>query len=465
MENMTLEQIAKACGGRFVGEETEKGREAAGVVLDSRLLREGDCFIAVKGERVDGHDFIQTVLEQGACCAICEAVPKGCAGKGNLILVKDSLQALKDLAEYYRSTLKIPVIGITGSVGKTSTKEYIAGVLSRRYRVLKTEGNFNNEIGVPLTLLRIRREHEIAVLEMGINHFGEMRRLSKMVRPDVCVMTNIGLCHLEFLGSRRGILEAKSEIFEYLAQDGTVYLNGDDDMLQTIEAVNGRKPVSFGMGEKNDYYADEIENRGLLGSSIRIHSPSGSFKAQLCLPGEHMIRNALAAAAVGTQYGLTEEEISEGLVAVGPVNGRSNIVQCGSRTVIDDCYNANPVSMRAALELLAVSGGETAAILGDMGELGQEEARYHREIGALAAQKGICLLLCVGTLSRYLYEGACREKERLGQDMEIRYYETRDKLLSELKTADPFSERAVILVKASHSMGFSEIVKELQTLR
>lgn len=459
MENMTLERIAKACGGIYKGKEEDRQREVEGVVLDSRLVEKDYCFIATKGERVDGHSFIADVFEKGAACVICESLPDGI--EGNFIQVADSFQALKEVAEYYRSTLHIPVVGITGSVGKTSTKELIASVLAQKYCVLKTEGNYNNEIGVPLTLLRIRREHEIAVLEMGINHFGEMRRLSKMAKPDTCVITNIGECHLEFLKSRQGILQAKSEIFEYASEESTVYVNGDDDMLRTIERVKHKRPVRFGLGHQNDYYAEVTEDHGLSGCDVMICRDGGRFLAEIPLPGEHMIRNALAATAIGEQYGLTEAEIAAGIAAVTPVGGRSNIVTYGSLTLIDDCYNANPVSMRAALDMLSRVSGKTIAVLGDMGELGENEAQYHREIGAYAVEKEITGLICVGRLARYLYQGACKAKERTMNNTFVLYFETLEALLCKLENENLFSYHITALVKASHSMQFSRIIKML----
>jgi len=461
MENMTLEKIARACGGTYIGKEEEKQRCAAGVVLDSRQVEPGFCFIATKGERVDGHSFIGDVFQKGAACVICESVPENI--EGNYIVVEDSFQALKDVAEYYRSTLSIPVIGITGSVGKTSTKEFIAAVLSRKYKVLKTEGNYNNEVGVPLTILRIRKEHQIAVLEMGINHFGEMRRLSKIVKPDTCVLTNIGECHLEFLKSREGVLRAKSEIFDYMDEYGTAYVNGDDDMLRRIERVKHRRPVTFGMGSRNDYCAEQVRNNGLLGSKIVIRTGKGSFPATIHLPGEHMIRNALAATAVGEQYGLTTEEIREGIASVIPVEGRSNIMTCGNLTLIDDCYNANPVSMRAALDLLGSVGGRTIAILGDMGELGENTETYHKEIGAYAVNKKITWLICVGDLARFMYQGGCKAKAKTLNNTFAQYYGTVDKLLEIIHSFDLMSAKDVtILIKASHSMQFSRIVDALK---
>ena len=214
MKNMTLENIAKACHGTYLGKESERQVEIKGAVTDSRQIEEGYLFIPIKGARVDGHDFIPSVIEKGAAAVLSEVPQKDCPKP--CILVESTQQALKDIAGFYREQLHIPVIGITGSVGKTSTKEMVASVLSERYRVLKTEGNFNNEIGLPLTLLRIRREHEAAVVEMGISDFGEMHRLAKMAKPDICVITNIGICHLENLKTRDGILQAKSEIFDFL---------------------------------------------------------------------------------------------------------------------------------------------------------------------------------------------------------------------------------------------------------
>lgn len=466
MKHLTLEKIAEACSGIYKGKESEKEREVSCVVLDSRKLEAGGCFIAAAGERTDGHRFIPDVLARGAACVVCEQIPDG--AEGNFIVVRDSFQALRDIAEYYRSTLTIPVIGITGSVGKTSTKEFIAAVLSEKYKVLKTEGNYNNEIGVPLTLLQVRQEHEIAVVEMGINHFGEMRNLSKMAKPDACVITNIGECHLEFLGSREGVLRAKTEIFEFLSEDGTVCINGDDDMLRTIELVKHKRPVRYGFLEENDYYADQILEKGLLGSEARLHTPSGSFTVKISLPGSHMILNALAAAALAQQYGLTIEEIQKGIARVRPVGGRSNLIECKNMTLIDDCYNANPVSMKAALDMLSLAEGKQIAILGDMGELGEKQEQYHVEVGAYAVEKGITALICIGRLSKAMYQGACRNKEKRLSNTIVLYYERiedlfSEKLFEEIRTGSGLSKETTVLVKASHSMEFFKIVEWLRT--
>ena len=361
MKNMTLANIAQAVGGTLDAKMLPEAvsaehTQAQSVVLDSRLVEPGGIFIATRGEHVDGHSFIDQVFDAGALGVICEEAPV--QPKGAYILVEDSFLALKDLAEYYRSQLDIKVVGITGSVGKTSTKEFVASVLSQKYRVLKTEGNYNNEVGLPLTVLRIREDCEVAVLEMGISDFGEMHRLSKIAKPDVCLITNIGQCHLENLGTRDGILKAKTEIFDFMQEGGQICLNGDDDKLVTIREVRGSIPVFFGCGSNNAVYADNYENRGLIGSRAQIHMKgiaghdACSFEAEIPLPGEHMLYNALAATAAGMLFGLTAEEIQEGIRTVKAVDGRSHVIRTDRLTLIDDCYNANPVSMKAALDLL-----------------------------------------------------------------------------------------------------------------
>ena len=462
MKNMTLENIAKACAGKLIGiGEEHKGKTATCVVIDSRKVEEGGIFIATKGERVDGHDFISQVAEKGALGVVCEKKPTDC--KIPYILVEDSFVALKQIAEYYRQQLTIPVVGITGSVGKTSTKEMIAGVLSQGFCVLKTEGNFNNEVGLPLTLLRIRDEHEVAVVEMGISDFGEMHRLSKMARPDICVMTNIGQCHLENLGTREGILKAKSEIFDFMNPEGHIFVNGDDDMLVTIKEKGSHAPVHFGMNAANEVFASDVMNRGLLGSQALIHIGTEAFPVEIPLPGAHMVYNALAAAAVGKCLGLNKEQIKQGIAKVEAVGGRSHVMALPTYTVIDDCYNANPVSMKAAIDLLTMAIGRKVALLGDMFELGEKECELHKEVGAYAADKGIDVIVCTGTLSKHMYEGACETKSAVltaAQRQEVYYFETRDEMLKELQGI--LKPGDSILVKASHGMHFEEVVAFLE---
>lgn len=455
---MTLKNITKACGGKLFGGREDL--EIAGAVMDSRQIEKDFLFFAIRGERVDGHRFIPQVMEKGAACAVCEELPGAEEvekSAGAYILVEDVKKAMQDIAAFYRSGLDIPVVGITGSVGKTSTKEFIAAVLEQKYKVLKTQGNYNNEIGVPLTLLRIREEHDVAVVEMGINHFGEMHRLSRMAVPDIVVMTNIGDCHLEALGSREGILKAKSEIFDFMKENGTVIINGDDDMLSTIKEAHKNTPVTFGKNKNNKCYATNIRSNGLFGSGAVICLPSGSFQADIPLPGEHMVYNALAAAAVGEALGLSVEEIADGISAVKPTAGRSNLIKCGDKVIIDDCYNANPVSMCAALDLLAQADTRKAAVLGDMFELGENAEKLHGDVGRYAAELATDVILCVGELSVEMAREA--EAANTGKS-EIHYYPAKEDLLRELQ--DIIKPGDTVLVKASHGMGFAEIVEKLK---
>ena len=453
MKNMTLDNIAAACGGIYHGTEAARERVIADITTDSRKAGKDSLFVAIKGERVDAHRFIPSVFEQGALCVISEQELQNPAGA--YIQVKSSLQAVKDIAEFYRKQLDIKVVGITGSVGKTSTKEMIASVLSEKYQVLKTLGNFNNELGLPLTIFRLRDEDEIAVLEMGISHFGEMHRLSKVARPDICVMTNIGQCHLEFLGDRDGVLKAKSEIFDYLAPDGTIILNGDDDKLSTLQVVKGTQPVFFGIDSDRVISATQIRSLGLKGIACRICTGQGAFDVTIPIPGYHMVYNALAGTAVGLALGMTTEEIKRGIEKLESLSGRFHIIETDHYTVVDDCYNANPVSMKASLKVLGDALGRKVAILGDMGELGENEKQLHEEVGVEAGQLGIQLLICVGALSEHMAKAA---KESNPQ-MEVVYKKTLDEAIESL--SQYLKKEDTILVKASHFMHFEKIVEVL----
>lgn len=455
MKNMTLDLIAKACNGAFHGAEDKKNICVSGITIDSRKIEEGFLFVAMRGERVDGHTFVAGAYDKGAAACLVEEEPE--EAKGPYIVVESCPQAIKDIAEYYRSTLDIKVVGITGSVGKTSTKEMIASVLEQKYNVLKTQGNFNNEIGVPLTIFSIKEEHQVAVLEMGISDFGEMHRLSKMVKPDICVMTNIGLCHLENLKSRDGILKAKSEIFDFAKESCTAILNGDDDKLITLKERQSIHPKFYGLDAGNDIYAANVVDKGLEGITCDICTADGSVNVWIPIPGMHMVYNALAGALVGLQLGLSMDEIKSGIEALKPTGGRNNILQAGGKTIIDDCYNANPVSMRSSLDVLAKAKGRKVAILGDMGELGENEKQLHFGVGEYAAQKNIDCLICVGTLCEEMRQGAESVKD---SKIQVIHYENREQLLGNVH--ELVREGDTILVKASHFMQFEKIVEELK---
>lgn len=459
LKNMTLESIAAACDGIYLGSEADKKREIAGAVIDSRLVEKGDLFIPIKGEKVDGHRFIPDVFAKGAIAVLTEQELVQPAG--SYILVGNTQTAMKRIAEYYRKSLDIKVVGITGSVGKTSTKEMIASVLSQKYSVLKTEGNFNNEIGLPLTIFRIREEHQIAVLEMGISEFGEMHRLAQMANPDICVITNIGLCHLENLMTRDGILKAKTESFEHLTENGIAVLNGDDDKLCEKRTVNGKPALFYGLEEeglcgKKQVYATDVEALGLSGTKAVIHIGNSSFPVKIPIAGEHNVYNALAAACVAKQLGLSIEEIKRGIESVQTIGGRSNLIYKNGMTIIDDCYNANPVSMCASIDVLEHARGRSIAVLGDMGELGAEEKQLHYQVGVHFSQSSVQVLFTAGTLSQEISR-AVRDKNT---NQEVYTFETRDQMVSVLKNY--VKKGDTILVKASHFMEFSKVVAALK---
>ena len=349
-------------------------------------------------------------------------------------------------------------MGITGSVGKTSTKEVIASVLSQKYRTLKTQGNFNNELGLPLTVFRLRDEDEMAVLEMGISDFGEMTRLARIARPDTCVITNIGTCHLENLGDRDGVLKAKTEIFKFLRPDGHIVLNGDDDKLSTVKEHEGIAPVFFGMSQGCQVYGDEIVSRGLKGMTCTIHMGEDSFKVDIPMPGRHMVYNALAAAAVGRIYGLTDEQIKAGIESLEPISGRFRMIDTEKFLIVDDCYNANPMSMKASLDVLQDGSGRRVAVLGDMGELGTDEVQLHESVGEHAGKCDIDVLICTGKLCKSMAEKAIQTNP----DLKVIYEPDRESLLEHLEGY--VQQGDTILVKASHFMKFEEVVEKLQKM-
>ena len=456
MKNLTLRNLTEVCGGTYHGPETELDKEVTAITTDSRKIEKNCLFVPIVGERVDAHKFIPDVMKKGALATLSERkLPEA---DYPYIQIASSLQAVKDIAEFYLKQLNIPVVGITGSVGKTSTKEVIASVLKEKYRTLKTQGNFNNELGLPLTVFRLRDEDQIAVLEMGISDFGEMTRLTNIARPDTCVITNIGTCHLENLGDRDGVLKAKTEIFQTLKKDGHIVLNGDDDKLCTVQEYNGIKPVFFGLDKNRDVYADEIVSRGLKGMECRIHLGKESFDVLVPMPGIHMVYNALAAACVGHIYGLTIEEIKAGIESLEAISGRFKMIETDKMLIVDDCYNANPMSMKASLDVLHDGSGRRVAILGDMGELGENEIALHEEVGTHAASCGIDVCVCVGELSAHMAEAA----RNAGSDLKVFYEKDRESLLVHL--AQYVQTGDTVLVKASHFMKFEEVVKALENL-
>lgn len=452
MKNMTLENIARACNGIYVGDENLKTKEITGVEKDSRLIKEGYLYLPFVGNRVDGHDFIPQVFEQGALCTLSEKDLDSDAYP--YIKVESVGVALKDIAEFYRKQLDCKIIGITGSVGKTSTKEIIASVLEEKFNVLKTEGNYNNEIGEPLTILKIRDEHEIAVIEMGISDFEEMHRLSKVSRTDICVITNIGTCHLDNLGDRDGVFRAKTEMFDYAAKDCLVVLNGDDDKLANITQVNGNRPIFYGIETDRDVMALKYESQGILGTNVEIKYYDKIINTLIPIPGFHMIYNAMAAICIGAHFGMSLDEIDRGIRNLKAIGGRNNIFVSNEITVIDDCYNANPMSMKASLNVLVQAKGRKVAILGDMFELGKNTIALHKEVGYAAASNNIDLVIAIGSLAKNIADAA---KEKGCKTI---YFENKEDFENNL--FDYISKGDNILIKASNGMKFKTIVEKLK---
>ena len=457
MKNLTLENITKACKGTYHGDTSKLSQEVAGVVIDSRKVEKDYLFVAIDGENVNAHKFIPDTIEKGAMCVVSHED----LGETDYpyILVESTGQALLDIAKLYRDSFDVKVVGITGSVGKTSTKEMIASVLSQKYNVLKTEGNFNNGIGLPLTIFNLTEEHEVAVLEMGIDHFGEMHELASISQPDICVITNIGLAHMENLGSRDGILKAKTEVFDHLRPNASVILNGDDDKLSTVAEVQGKKPVFFGLSDQLDAYADGIVSQGLRGTDAVLHLPLGEINVHIPVPGNHMVYNALAGACVGMKLGLTLEEIQTGISSLKTIAGRTNLIDTGSLLIIDDCYNANPVSMKSSLDVLSTATGRTVAVMGDMYELGDKENELHYNTGAHAAEIGIDVICCIGELSHHAYEGA----KACAKSSAVLYFKTKQDFLGKIRNV--VKKDDTILVKASHGMEFPEIIDVLRQMK
>jgi len=456
MPGMSLRDIVRVLDADYVGDEAALDSFVSSVTMDSRVVDKNALFFAIRGERVDGHSFIGDVFGKGALAVVCE---RDTGDAGNRIIVRSSVQALQRLAGYYRTCVDAKVVLITGSVGKTSTKEMIASVLAEKYNVLKTAGNYNNEIGLPLTVLKLRPEHEVAVLEAGVDEPGEMDIIAKAAKPDVCVITNIGICHMENLGSRRGIFEEKSKCFDYMRDGGIAVLNGDDDILGGVRDVKGVSPVFFGVDRDGEYtakqvYITDVVSRGFAGSDALLHTGAGNINISVGIPGVHQLTNAAAAAAVGLGLGLSLTEIAEGIAKAKTISGRTNLIHTDKLLIVDDCYNANPSSMKAGLFLLVKAAGRRIAVLGDMGELGPDERALHREVGEYAAECGLDALFLCGELSKEIMEGAKADKNLL-----IRHFPDREALISAL--LEYVQEGDTVLVKASHFMQYSAVVEAL----
>jgi UDP-N-acetylmuramoyl-tripeptide--D-alanyl-D-alanine ligase len=406
---LSLSKIAEfiSAAGEFPREEV-----AQGYSIDSRTIRARDLFFAVKGERLDGHDYVNAALEKGAAAAVVRKDElHRYPDQARLLAVDDTLVALQTLATAVRKVWGKPLVGVTGSAGKTTTKEAIAHVLGARFRVLKSEGNFNNHFGLPLMLLKLEPEHDVAVIEMGMSHAGEIRALAKIAQPEIGVVTNVAPVHLEFFDSLAGIARAKYEMIESLPASGTAVLNADDEYVSQFGRDFKGRVILYGArptaGIPIDVRAENLQTRGAEGSEFDVVTGGGREHARLPLVGEHNILNALAAVSVGLDRGLTLAEAAGALATLLPADKRGQVVQLGNITVVNDCYNSNPKALQAMVDALAaMQAGRRIVVAGEMLELGPAAEEMHRAAGRHIAQKKIDLLLGVRGLAQRMVEGA-----------------------------------------------------------
>ena len=460
MEPMTIREILEAVDGKLLGEFSDLDLTVKHVFTDSRNPDPGALFIPLVGERFDGHAFLNEALEGGAAGCFTQRERESYLPGKFYIKVGSTQKALRDLARHYKQKFRIPFVAVTGSVGKTTTKDMVAAVLGERFKVLKTEGNFNNEVGLPLTLLRLNSNHEICVVEMGMNHFGEIEYLSSIVEPDVAVITNIGDSHIENLGSRENILKAKCEIFSHMdPKKGYVILNGDDPLLEPLRASLPFQSVLVGTAEGLDYRATGVESDGEKSVRCHVRTPRSGFDVEIPALGNHMLYPTLTAAAVAEHFGMTGGEIARGVLRFAPTKMRMNILKRGDGiTILNDAYNANPQSMRAAVEVLSKSGGDyKIAVLGDMFELGPFAPTLHAGVGAYLGKAGINCLVAVGELARHIYDAA---KDAMVP--QVYWCETKEEAKPIL--AELVKPNSTILVKASRGMAFEELVDDLKRI-
>ncbi|HKM39755.1 MAG TPA: UDP-N-acetylmuramoyl-tripeptide--D-alanyl-D-alanine ligase [bacterium] len=456
---LTVAEIARITAGIIIA--GNDNTQVNGISTDSRTLKEEDLFVALPGERTDGHKFVPMVLSQAAAAAlVTRPVDCICPPGKSIILVADTSQALLELGAWYRRQFLVRTVAITGSTGKTTTKDLIAKVLMKRWRTLKSPGNLNTEIGLPLTLFNLGQDHEMAVLELAMRGPGQIRQLAEVARPEVGVITNIGVAHLGVLGTRANIARAKGELLEILPAQGIAVLNGDDLYLRRQSSRCRCSVIYFGLKGDADMRGFDISREGMAGISFTVDGLCGRGRVQLPLIGKFNVSNALAAIAVGHYFGLSLAEMTAALKEVRPPAMRLNIIKRpDGALIIDDAYNANPVSMRGALGAMSdlAQGRRTVAVLGDMLELGALAPAAHKEVGRLVGEQGVDCLIAVGFWASNVVEGAIGagfdvKKTHICPDAEA----AANVALSQVRPRD------VVLVKASRGLQFEHIVAILK---
>lgn len=432
-----------------LGTGCKNDAQVLSICSDTRKITQGSVFVALVGERFDGHDFVGTAFEKGAVAAICS---KQVEAAGEVLIVENTGKALLDIAAYYRSLFSIPFVGITGSVGKTTTKEMVYAVLSEKYNTLKNEGNLNNEIGLPTTVFRLDSDFEAAILEMGMSAFGEISRLSRVAQPNIGIITKIGVSHIEHLGSREGILKAKLEILDGLKPNAPLVVNGDDDLLSTVK-LDDRRVITFGIeNEDCDYRAVDIEQSG-YSTSFNVLFDGGEQRVTVPTVGTHNVYNALSAFAVGIYLGVSPESAALGLSKYVTSGMRQNVRDFGGITLIEDCYNASPDSVKAAVEVLVGTDSATRTfVFGDMLELGEISESAHREVGRLVAEKRIDRFYTYGDMAAISAQSAVAAGAVCAEAFS-------DKQALALKLKSVLSSGDAVLFKASRGMKLEEVIK------
>jgi UDP-N-acetylmuramoyl-tripeptide--D-alanyl-D-alanine ligase len=452
-----LADVVAAIGGRLVG--TGDGVAIHGVSVDSRQVADGSLFVALPGERVDGHAFVVDALRAGAAAALVERSVSG--GAGPEIVVADTLRALGDLAAWWRARHPVRIVGITGSTGKTMAKEIVADVLSGSLRTLRSEGNLNSVIGLPMSLLRLEAVHEAAVLEMGMYTTGEIARLVEIARPEVGVVLAVHATHLERAGSLERIAQAKSELPAGLPRDGLAVLNADDHRVVAMRALTPARTWTFGLGADADVRATDVISHGLAGTELTLVAPWVTRRLRSATPGRHLVPHALAAAALAQRMGVPIDAVAQALEAGSHADHRMSVTEAASgATLIDDTYNASPVSVGAALRFLAetplAAGRRRIAVLGDMLELGPDEERHHRQVGALAAETAD-VVVGVGTRGAWIAEAATA-----AGTARILRADDADEAAAVLERDVAPGPGDVVLVKGSRGIGLDRTVELLR---
>ncbi|MFV0518519.1 MAG: UDP-N-acetylmuramoyl-tripeptide--D-alanyl-D-alanine ligase [Aminipila sp.] len=458
MKKLMIKEICQAVSGRLIS--GEKDVYVDGVSIDSRSVNSNQLFFPLIGEVHDAHKFIPTVIESGCNCFVVSDTSyfqQELENKNlNVIYVEDTTKALQDLARFYLSTFNIKKIGITGSTGKTTTKDMLYYICKERYNTARNVGNLNNHIGLPLTVLGFEDETEVGILEMGMSEFGEIDLLADIVRPDVAIITNIGTSHIENLGSREGILKAKMEITNYFNHNNVLVVNEINDLLTKENTQGCYKRLSVGNNGKSDFIISDIIDNGEEGISFTIEHNLETQKIVLAIPGRHNAINGTLAVAAAMELGIGMDVAAKGLSKMELTDKRLNIKGKDGIKVIDDTYNASPDSMRAGIDVLMASKGiRKIAILADMLEMGKQSKKYHSEVGEYAAKQGVDLLIAVGDDAQYIAEAA---EPILGAE-KVKHYKERQQLINEIK--DILTLGDTVLIKGSRGMAMDQVVKKI----